>query len=213
MKKKPNTFIKKPTKLKFQSPGRRGDLSATQHGLGTQLELMVWVQFPASVTGFLCVLGQPPSSAPWLTSSFVQWRSSSSGPSWGWSLLMLLKDMDVEMGRATLGTRARGMRFLPGNDHPCWLYFSVQEQKEWFPDLERVGFFSLRVFQAYFSWSLAAPVQQQAFGVFPVSRLSPLSLSTYGFESFLSARHARPTQTQQDQKRSFCHLPSYMEFS
>lgn len=57
-------FIIKPTKLKFQSPRRRGNLSATQFGLGTQLELMVWVQLPASVTGFLCVLRQPLLSAP-----------------------------------------------------------------------------------------------------------------------------------------------------
>ena len=171
--------MKKPTKLKFQSPGRRGDLSATQLGLGTQLELMVWVQFPAPVTGFLCVLGQPPSFAPWPTSAFVQQRSSSSLPSWGWSRLMLPKDMDVAAGRTGPGSRARGVRFLAGDDHLYCLQFQCSRAEEVISRSRKGWVFSFQIFQAYFSWGLAAPVQPQAFGVFPVSCLSPHALSPH----------------------------------
>lgn len=187
-------FIIKPTKLQFQSPIRRGGLSATQLGLGTQLELMVWVQFPASVTGFLCVLRQPPSSAPWLTSSFVQWRLSSSHSLWAQRLLILLKDMDVAMGRATLETRVREVCFLTGDSHPCCLHYCVKEERKLFLDLKRVDFFLSKSFSPIFLWSLAAPVQQQAFGIFPVSHLSLLSLSAYGFESLLSAQYMHLAQ-------------------
>lgn len=60
---------------------------------------------------------------------------------------MLLKDMDVATVRSTPGTRARGVRFLTGDDHPCCLHFSVQEYKNSLPNLERVGFFLFESFR------------------------------------------------------------------
>lgn len=107
---------------------------------------------------------------------------------------MLLKDVDVVMGRATLETRVREVCFLTGDSHPCCLHFSVKEERKLFPDLKRGDFFLSKSFRPILLWSLAAPVQQQAFGRFPVSHLSLLSLSAYGFESLLSAQYVHPAQ-------------------
>lgn len=209
-------FIIKPTKLQFQSPIRRGGLSATQLGLGTQLELMVWVQFPASVTGFLCVLRQPPSSAPWLTSSFVQWRSSSSRSLWAQRLLMLLKDVDVVMGRATLETRVREVCFLTGDSHPCCLHFCVKEERKLFPDLKRGDFFLSKSFRPISLWSLAAQTPQSAAAcIWKIPCLSPFSAQSVCLWLWVTPACSirAPGTTQWDQKHSFCHLPTYVEVS
>lgn len=70
----------------------------------------------------------------------------------------------------------------------------LKSKRNYFQISKGLIFFFLSLSGLLFLWSLAAPVQQQAFGIFPVSHLSPLSLSAYVFESLLSAQYARPAQ-------------------
>lgn len=157
---------------------------------------MVWVQFPASVTGFLCVLRQPPSSAPWPTSSFLKQRSSSSLPEvcqegeayWCFWKTWMLQWGGPAWGLAWVGWASWQRRIT----HAFCILF-VSEYRKWFPDLGRcclLFFPFFWVFQTCFSWILALPVQRQAVGIFPVSRLSPHGLPLHSLShSYLLDTH------------------------
>lgn len=63
---------------------------------------------------------------------------------------MLLKDVDVEMRRATLETRAKGVCFPTEDSHPCCSHFCVKEYRKLFSDLKWVDFFLSKSFRHIF---------------------------------------------------------------